>query len=54
VITIQPEFCAFVLFNITPATTPSPKMIINAVPMTSAANGFMRLLHERILICEQR
>jgi hypothetical protein len=29
-------------------------MIINAVPMTSAANGFMRLLQERILICEPR
>jgi hypothetical protein len=29
-------------------------MINNAVPMTSAANGFMRLLQERILICLQR
>jgi hypothetical protein len=29
-------------------------MINKAVPMTSAANGFIHLLQERILICGQR
>src|SRR6476660_5534456 len=40
VITIHPEFCAFDLFNKTPATTPSPNTISVAVPTTSPRYGF--------------
>jgi hypothetical protein len=40
VITIHPEFCAFDLFNRTPATTPSPNRIRVAVPTTSPRYGF--------------
>ena len=39
VITIHPEFCAFDLFNRTPATTPSPKTIRVAVPTISPRYG---------------
>jgi hypothetical protein len=38
VMTIHPEFCAFDLFNNTPATTPSPIRISTAVPTTSPMN----------------
>src|SRR5215469_14280872 len=39
VITIQPEFCPLFLLKTTLATTPSPKMMSNMVPMISAING---------------
>ena len=38
VMTTQPEFCAFDLLRSTPATTPSPIRMSNAVPTTSPRN----------------
>src|SRR5205809_8068200 len=39
--TIHPEFCDLVLFNTTPATTPSPNRINSPVPIASAVKLFM-------------
>src|SRR5438093_9499744 len=39
--TIHPEFCDLVLFNTTPATTPSPNRISSPVPIASAVKLFM-------------
>src|SRR6266511_2703985 len=41
VMTIHPEFCDLVLFNTTPATTPSPNRISSPVPIASAVKLFM-------------
>src|SRR5579872_1741804 len=42
--TIQPEFCALVLFKTIPATTPSPRMTRIIVPTNSAVNAVIRPL----------
>jgi hypothetical protein len=44
VITIQPEFWPFVLFNTTFATTPLPSSTSVVVPRNSDINGDMRLV----------